>query len=393
MILGLQSERPSRFWERAPLLQLSRFRFATVCTLAFGVSLGLAAGASADQPGGPKITSGSAQVGATLSSDKGALYCQPACTHTLEWLSCTGPSAGGAYLPADAPNARASGCEIRWARPAPPTYTVGRDDQGRYIQVHVFVETVSCDEEDNCTAFYEEGYSPTVGPIAAAPAPPDPVTLVPQNTARPAISGKAEDMQTLAINPGVWTGTIPIAFRYQWQRCQTGPEDCKPIVNAVGPNYKVRRGDIGSRITATVTAVNPFGSASLAANPTSSVRRASPRPGHDVLEVSELHPADGLLVKSIEGPRVVRSRSGVLLRVTITDRRGFLIDGAIVKAAGGAVVAVKSTSGARGVAYLEITLGRHAVAPSRMALTITASKPGVKSLRATKRIVLRVVAL
>jgi hypothetical protein len=376
-------------------LQLSRFRFATVCALAFAVSLGLAAGARADKPGGPKI-SGSAQVGATLSSDKGALYCQPACTHTLEWLSCTGPGAGGAYVPAEPPSdtsGRAPACEIRWARPAPLTYTVGGDDQGRYIQFHVFVETVTCDEEDNCTAFREEAYSPTVGPIAPAAAPPDPATRVPQNTRRPAISGQAEDMQTLTIDPGTWTGTTPIVFRYQWQRCQKGLADCKPIQSAVGANYKVRRGDIGARIAATVTAVNPFGSASLITNPTSSVGRASPRPGHDVLEVEELRPADGLLVKSIEGPRVVRSRTGVLLRATITDRRGFLIDGATVKAAGGAVVPVKSTSGARGVAFLEVAFGARATAPSRVALTITASKPGVKSLTATKRIVLRVVAL
>lgn len=354
----------------------------------------MATGASADKTGGPKI-SGSPQVGATLSSDKGDLYCQPACTHTLEWLSCTGRSAGGAYVPADPPaepSQRAPGCEIRWARPAPLTYTAGDDDRGRYVQFRVFVQTETCDEEGNCTSSHEEGYSPTVGPIVPAPAP-DPAKLLPQNTDRPAISGQVEDLQTLTINPGAWTGTTPIAFRYQWQRCQTELADCRPIEGAVGASYRVRRGDIGSRIAATVTAVNPFGSASLMANPTSSVVSARPGPGHDVLKVKELLPADGLRVKSIEGPRIVRSRSGVLLRATITDRRGFLIDGAAVKATGGAVVPVKATSGARGVAYLEITLGRGAVAPSRVALTITASKPGVKSLTATKRIVLRVVAL
>lgn len=375
-------------------MQLSRLRFVTVCALAFGVALGLATGASADKTGGPKI-SGSPQVGATVSSDKGDLYCQPACTHTLEWLSCTGPSAGGAYVPADPPaepSSRAPGCEIRWARPAPLTYTAGGDDLDRYIQFRVFVQTETCDEEGNCTSSHEEAYSPTVGPIAAAPVP-NPSTFAPQNTARPAISGRAEDMQTLSVAPGIWTGTIPIVFRYQWQRCQAEPADCRPIEGAVGTSYRVRRRDIGSRIAVTVTAVNPFGSASLLANPTSSVVSARPGPGHDVLKVKELLPADGLLVKRIEGLRVVRSRSGVLLRVTITDRRGFLIDGAAVKAAGGAAVPVKATSGTRGVAFLEITLGRRASAPSRVALTITASKPGVKSLRATKRIVLRVVTL
>lgn len=364
-------------------------RFATVCALAVGVTVAFTSAAGADPPGwpvvgGPKLT-GVAQVGATLSSDIGALYCQPACTHTIEWLSCTGRSAGGAE--------RAPACEIRWARPAPPTYTVGRDDQDRFVQVHVFVETVTCDAEDNCAAYNEEGYSPTVGAIAAAPAPPDPAQLQPHNTSPPAIAGKAEDMQTLTAEPGTWSGTTPIAFRYQWQRCQAGPDDCRPIASAVAAKYRVRRADIGFRIAVAVTAVNPFGSTVLAAAPTSAVSRARPSPGHDVLEVEELLPADGLLIRSIEGPRIVRSRSGVLLRVTITDRRGFLIDGATVKAAGGAAVPVKASSGARGVAYLEVTLRPRASAPSRIPLTITASSPAVKTLRTTKRIVLRVVSV
>jgi hypothetical protein len=365
--------------------------------LALGVTLALAARAGAEPPawyGTPKIV-GTAQVGAPLTGDVGSITCQPECEVGREWLSCSAASAGGVDAPEQSdPNHRGPGCEVRWASPAPERFVPGPEDRGRFIQFHVIAKNMACDEEDVCVDVHVHGYSPTIGPVAAAPVPPSSIAR-PQNTAPPTIAGNAEDMQTLSAEPGAWSGTVPISFGYQWLRCTSAAADCRAIEGAVGAKYKVRRGDIGSRIAVTVTATNRIGPTSLTSEVTAPVGRARPHPGHDVLDVDELLPGDGLLVKAVEGPRIVHSQTGVLLRVTVSDRRGFLVDGATVKASagGGAVLSVTELTGTRGVAYLELRLGPRVTAPRRIALTITASKPGVRSLRATKRIVLRVVAL
>jgi hypothetical protein len=374
-------------------------RLPFVFLLALAVTLGAAAGAQAHRDAaladGPTVN-GAPQIGATLSADVGPLRCQPNCSYTIEWLSCAGGSPGGGYHPIDTPlpNERAPGCDIAWASPAPATYTLSRLDQGRYIQFHVLVADIECDEEGSCstTEVRNEAYSPTVGPVAATSAPPE---QPPANTVAPTISGTAEDGQTLRVSDGEWTGTFPILFVYKWLRCPGARETCTAIAGERENTYALRAADVGARIAVTVTAANRLGRTSVTAGPTARVAAARPRPGRDTRKIQDVRPPDRLLVKSIEGPRVVRSRSGVLLRVTVTDRRGFLIDGATVTASGarGAVVPVRRKTGTRGVAFLVVALSPRAVAPSRIALVITASKPGVRSVTARARVVLRVVAL
>ena len=136
-----------------------------------------------------------------------------------------------------------------------------------------------CDSNDNCTLISgatQQTYVPTeldVGdtlvveetatnlagttqPVASAP------TAVvsaqaPADTLAPAISGDAEQGQTLTEVPGSWTNQ-PTGYLYQWERC-TSPIACTPITNATNQTYTPTAADVGDTIEVQETATNPAG--------------------------------------------------------------------------------------------------------------------------------------
>ena len=71
------------------------------------------------------------------------------------------------------------------------------------------------------------------GDASASSAPtttvdPDP----PVNTTLPAVSGVLRDGQVVTATDGAWTGTTPIAYTYQWQRCEADGTNCTDIAGA-----------------------------------------------------------------------------------------------------------------------------------------------------------------
>lgn len=77
----------------------------------------------------------------------------------------------------------------------------------------------------------------------------------PKAGANPAITGTAASGQTLTASTGGWTGTAPIAYAYQWQRCaSTGV--CSNIPGATASTYGVTAADVGSRLKVVVSASN-----------------------------------------------------------------------------------------------------------------------------------------
>jgi hypothetical protein len=83
----------------------------------------------------------------------------------------------------------------------------------------------------------------------------------PQNTVAPSISGSATKGSTLTANSGSWSGTTPMAFAYQWRRCNTNSANCDSIQGATGSTYSLGQSDVGKRIRVSVTASNADGSA------------------------------------------------------------------------------------------------------------------------------------
>ena len=83
----------------------------------------------------------------------------------------------------------------------------------------------------------------------------------PVNTERPAISGSARYGQTLTGTQGVWTGSQPIAYAFQWRRCDTAGNNCVDIASATGITYTLGAADIGARVLIRVSATNAYGNA------------------------------------------------------------------------------------------------------------------------------------
>jgi hypothetical protein len=97
--------------------------------------------------------------------------------------------------------------------------------------------------------------------------------LPPVNSVLPVVSGIAQQGQTLTVSDGTWTND-PSLFTYTWKRCSP---TCTAIGGAADSSYVLAAGDVGSTITASVTAKNAGGdSASATSTPTAAV---TPPPG------------------------------------------------------------------------------------------------------------------
>jgi hypothetical protein len=87
----------------------------------------------------------------------------------------------------------------------------------------------------------------------------------PVNTVAPAITGTAQEGQTLTCSTGTWSGSP--SYNYQWKRNGSN------IGSATNSTYTLVTADVGQSIKCTVTATNFIGSASADSNtvtPTSS---------------------------------------------------------------------------------------------------------------------------
>jgi hypothetical protein len=105
-----------------------------------------------------------------------------------------------------------------------------------------------------------------------------PPARAPANTTAPTISGTAQQGQTLTASPGSWTGTDPITYTYQWQRCGSS---CANIGGATGTTYVAASADVGKTILVVVTGTNSVGSSSATSARTATVQ-AAPPPSTDV---------------------------------------------------------------------------------------------------------------
>ena len=84
----------------------------------------------------------------------------------------------------------------------------------------------------------------------------------PSNSTPPAISGTAQEGNTLTTNSGSWSGTNPITYAYAWARCDTSGGSCSTISGETSNTYTVRSADVGHTLRSSVTASNSAGSAS-----------------------------------------------------------------------------------------------------------------------------------
>jgi hypothetical protein len=85
----------------------------------------------------------------------------------------------------------------------------------------------------------------------------------------PTVSGTAQVGSVFTAAPGTWSGTQPISFAYQWQRCDSSGASCASISGATSQTYTLTTADVGNTVRVQVTATNGSGTVN-ADSPTSS---------------------------------------------------------------------------------------------------------------------------
>src|SRR5205823_3160660 len=75
-------------------------------------------------------------------------------------------------------------------------------------------------------------------------------------TAPPAVTGTLKVGQQLNGTSGVWTGTAPITYVFQWHRCDTTGAHCSSVHGATKQTYRLSKADAGETLGLTVTATD-----------------------------------------------------------------------------------------------------------------------------------------
>ena len=143
----------------------------------------------------PKI-SGTAKDGQTLSASTGAWEGTPTISYAYQWQRCDSLGANCAAI----------------ALATAQTYNAVPADVGSTLRVAVTASNAA-----GSSAPAVSGQSGVIGPSA------------PSNTELPKISGTPKDGQTLSASTGTWTGTPPLSYSYEWQRCDSSGANCAAI--------------------------------------------------------------------------------------------------------------------------------------------------------------------
>jgi hypothetical protein len=158
----------------------------------------------------------------------------------------------------------------------------------------------------------------------------------PKNTVAPTISGTAKEGTTLTVNRGRWTGTQPITFSYQWQRCDATGGNCADIPTATATTYAAASADVAAVLRVNVTATNGRGSTLATSEESDIVAPATPAGGTGhAISVTQVSLPNRLIVDNVKfAPTAIASREPVVARFHVSDTRGFSIQGALVYALG-----------------------------------------------------------
>ncbi len=196
--------------------------------------------------------SGTARQGQTLTASSGSWGGSPTITYAYQWQRC---------------NAGGSGCaSISGASNA--TYLLVGSDVGHTIRVRV----TATNSDGSGQAF-----SAPTGVIAD-------LGNAPAATSQPNASGTTVEGQTMTASDGTWSGTQPITFTYQWQRCNT-TTTCTDIAAATAKTYVSVKADVGFYLRYHLTATNSVGKGSIDSNPTGLVAAKGDPPKNVALPV------------------------------------------------------------------------------------------------------------
>jgi predicted actin-binding protein len=269
---------------------------------------GLAAELAAPKNEKPPTISGSRHVGNTLTANPGTWSGTQPIAFSYQWVRC---------------NSQLANCSNRSTS---RRYRLDPDDLGRRLIVVVTARNA------DGSAQAQANTGVIQGPATA-----------PSNTSAPTIAGTPQEGQTLTANPGAWSGTQPITFTYQWQRCDSNGGNCGGISGATSRTYTPVAADVGRSARVAVRARNSGGTRSASSAPTSAIRAgAPPQPGGAIklpdgktsIPIESVSLPNRLVIDDVRfSPNPVRSRTRPFtIRVHVSDTRGFVVRGALVYA-------------------------------------------------------------
>ncbi|HSL64406.1 MAG TPA: hypothetical protein VK874_07075 [Gaiellaceae bacterium] len=190
----------------------------------------------------PTVTESSTAAGATsFTANRGTWTGAPTIAYAYQWRRC---DAGGA-------NCR----DIAGA--VSTTYSPASADVGSRLRVAV-------------TASNDFGTTIALSEPSAVVAGQAPV-----NSVRPSVGGTERVGSVLSATNGTWTGTLPLTYTYQWQRCNATGAACASIAGATAQSYVAATADAGATLVVLVTARNAAGTATVASAPTDVVAAAA----------------------------------------------------------------------------------------------------------------------
>ena len=230
----------------------------------------------------------------------------------------------------------------------------------------------------------------------------------PGNTTPPTIAGTAREGETLTADPGTWTGTAPINYAYEWQRCNANGASCAAISGATTKSYILTKPDAGATLRVKVSATDSTGATSATSVPTAVVASAAPATGcpsgNGTASVQAVSPPARLVIDQyqVTPSTVTRSTDSVTVRFHVSNTCGQSVQDALVFATGVPYnqfsIAPEQATDANGWAQLEMHRLSGFPAASRQQLLVLfarARKPGEKLLSgiATRRLVSTPVSL
>ena len=101
------------------------------------------------------------------------------------------------------------------------------------------------------------------------------IAVAPSNTSPPTITGTVQQGQTLTADKGTWTGTEPITYSYEWQRCNTGGGHCSTMTGVTGTTYLLQKQDVNHTLRVAVSARNADGVSSVTSVATAVAKAAT----------------------------------------------------------------------------------------------------------------------
>jgi Fibronectin type III domain/Calcineurin-like phosphoesterase len=203
----------------------------------------------------PPTISGTAVAGQTLTADPGQWSGTAPISYAFQWQSCDQSGNNCANI---------SGATSQ-------SYLLGQGDMGTTLRVVV-------------TGSNSYG-------SASATSDPTPVvvdSISPSNTSPPTIFGTTQVGQTLAADPGQWSGSQPISFAYQWRSCDQTGANCTDILGATSQTYTLTLLDVGTTVRVAVTASNSAGSSTATSAQTAIVGGSPPPIFSDDFETGNL---------------------------------------------------------------------------------------------------------